>query len=225
MKKILFFLGCLTGVVQTSTAQSNNKTNLSLQISSAAAANRTKLAGYVWSRTVQVFVSGELKVTTVSSVAIGADGKVVTTAVTSTPATPPPKGLKANSEKKKMAEMKTYVDDAISVTSGYLYLSKGKMVDFLDKGTVSQADNTITIVGSNVNKPKDQLNLNVTKKTFEYLSQSFKSTVANGDPIEGTANYKTFDNGLTAFSDGVLELPVKNMKLVISNSSYAKKLK
>jgi hypothetical protein len=223
MKKTIIFCGLIIAMIQSVSAQAN-KTSLSLQVSAAAAANRTQLAGYVWNRTVQVFVGGELKVTSVSSLAIGADGKVVTTAVSSTPASKPPGGIRGNIAKKKMEEMKTYVDDAVTVSMGYLYLSKGKMVDFFDNGGISQSGNTITIVGSNVNKPNDQLTMNVTKGTLAYISQSFKSTITNGDAIAGTLNYKTFSNGLTAINNGELDLPAKNMKLMISNTNYAKKL-
>ena len=49
-------------------------------------------------------------------------------------------------------------------------------------------------------------------------------TVTNGDALAGTVNYKTFDNGLTAVDNAELDLPAKDLKLMISNSGYAKKL-
>jgi hypothetical protein len=224
MKKTLILCSFLIAITQIVSGQANNKTGLSLQVSSAAAANRAQLASYVWTRTVQVFSEGELKVTNVSSLSIGPDGKMVTTAVSSTPTKPLPGGIRGNIAKKKMDEIKTYVDDAISVSMGYLYMSKGKMVDFFDNGGISQSGNTITITGSNVNKPNDQVTMNVAKGTLAYISQSFKSTVTNGDAIAGTSNFKTFDNGLTAFNSGELDLPAKSIKLMISNTNYAKKL-
>jgi hypothetical protein len=225
MKKILIFCGFLIAATQIVSAQANNKTNLSLQVASAAAANRAQLAGYVWTRTIQMFIGGTLKNTIVSSIAIGPDGKLVTTAVSSTPTDPPPtRGIRGDIARKKIAEMKTYVDDAVTVSMGYIYMSKGKMVDFFDNGGISQSGKTITIVGSNVNKPNDQLTMVVATGTLAFVSQSFKSTVTSGDAVAGTANYKTFNNGLTAFNSGELDLPAKNMKLMISNTNYAKKL-
>jgi hypothetical protein len=56
-----------------------------------------------------------------------------------------------------------------------------------------------------------------------YISQSFSSTTG-GDAISGVCNYKTFSNGLTAFNSGELDLPAKKMKLMVSNTGYAKKL-
>jgi hypothetical protein len=224
MKKLLFISGLFVIISQAVSAQANNKTNLSLQVSAAATANRAQLASYVWTRTVQIFTEGELKVTNVSSLSVGPDGKIVATAVSSTPAKPLPGGIRGNIAKNKLDELKTYVEDALQVSYGYLYMSKGKMVDFFDNGGISQSGNTITVTGSNVSKPNDQLTMNVATGTLAYISQSFKSTITNGDAISGTINYKTFSNGLTAIDNGELDLPAKSMKLMISNTNYAKKL-
>jgi hypothetical protein len=223
MKKTFIFCSILITMIQMTSAQAN-KTNLSLQVSAAAAANRAQLASYVWNRTVQVFVAGELKLTTVASLAVGADGKIVTTAVSSTPAEKLPGGIRGDIAKKKIEDLKTYVEDAVKVSMSYLYLSKGKMVDFFDAAAVTQTGNTVTVNGSNVNKPNDQLTLNFTKGSYAYISQSFSSTITNGDAVSGIINYQTFSNGLTAINNGELNLPAKNMKLMISNSNYAKKL-
>jgi len=224
MKKVIIFCSFIFLMIGMGTAQSS-KTDLSLQVSAAAAANRAQLAGYVWTRTVQVFISGELKNTIVSSLSIGPDGKMVTNVVSSTPTSAPPtRGIRGDIAKNKIDEMKTYVDDAVKVSMGYIYMSKGKMVDYFNAAGISQSGNTITVVGSNVNQPNDQLTMNIASGTLAIISQSFKSTVSNGDAISGTANYQTFDNGLTAFNSGELDLPAKNMKLMIANSNYAKKL-
>jgi hypothetical protein len=224
MKKTIILCSILASMLQTVSAQSNNKTNLSLQVSAAATANRAQLAGYVWSRAVQVFIDGELKNTIVSSLSIGADGKIVTTATTSTPSSKLPGGIRGVIAKNKIADMKDYVDNAITVSMGYLYLNKGQMVNFFDAAGISQSGDVITVTGSSVNKPNDQLTLNVHKGTLAYVSQRFKSTVSNGDAVSGTINYKTFNNGLTAINNGELDLPAKNMKLMLTNSNYAKKL-
>ena len=224
MKKVIISFVLLVGLFSSVSAQTD-KTKLSLQVSDAAKANRAQLANYVWTRTVQVFLNGELKNTIVSSLSIGPDGKIVTTAVSATPTSEPPGGIRGNIAKKKIAEMKTYVDDAITVSAGYLYLSPGKMLDFFNAAGISQSAQTITVSGSNVNKPNDQLVLNLTAGTLAYISQTFKSTVTNGDAIAGQVNYKTFSNGLTAIDNSTLDLPAKNVKLIISNSNYAQKLK
>ena len=224
MKKTLLFFSLAVMTIGIVSAQ-DSKTNLSLQVSAAAAANRAQLAGYVWTRTVQVFISGALKNTVVSSLSIGPDGKMVTTAVSSTPTDPPPdRGIRGDIARNKMAEMKTYVDNAIQVSMGYIYMSKGKMVDYFNAAGISQSGNTITVVGSNVNQPNDQLTMNIATGSLAFISQNFKSTVSTGDAISGMVNYQTFSNGLTAFNSGELDLPAKNMKLMISNSNYAKKL-
>jgi len=224
MKKLMMSFAILLVMMGMLHAQSS-KTDLSLQVSAAAAANRVQLAGYVWTRTVQVFVEGALKNTIVSSLSIGPDGKMVTNVVSTTPTSEPPtRGIRGDIAKNKIDEMKTYVDNAVTVSIGYIYMSKGKMVDYFNAAGISQSGNTITVVGSNVNQPNDQLTMNIAAGTLAIINQNFKSTVSNGDAISGTFNYQTFSNGLTAFNSGELDLPAKNMKLMISNSNYAKKL-
>jgi hypothetical protein len=224
MKKTIFITSILFALITSVTAQSS-KTNLSLQVSAATAANRAQLASYVWTRTVQVYIEGELKNTIVSAMSIGPDGKMVTTAVSSTPTgNVPTKGIRGKIAKGKIDDMKEYVNNGIKTSMGYLYLSKGKMVDYFDAAIISQSGNTISVLGSNVNQKGDQLMMNLTAGTLAMVNQGFKSTVTGGDPISGTLNYKTFENGLTALDHGELNLPAKTMKLVIVNSSYAKKL-
>lgn len=222
MKKVLV-LSCLIFISGTAIF-GQAKTNLSLQVSTAAAANRAQLKNYVWTRTVQVFISGALKNTVVSSLSIGPDGKMVTTAVSSVATDPPPtRGIRGDIARKKIAEIKTYVDSAVKVSMSYIYMTKGKMVDYFDAASITQSGNTITVAGSNVNRANDQFTTNLAAGSLAYISQSFTST-SSGDAISGTINYKTFDNGLTAFNSGELDLPAKNMKLMISNTNYAKKL-
>jgi len=222
MKKAFLICSLFFALATQSFAQT--KTDLSLKVSAAAAANRAQLAGYVWTRTVQVFISGALKNTVVSSLSIGPDGKMVTTAVSSVATDPPPtKGIRGDIARKKIAEMKTYVDDAVKVSMGYIYMSKGGMVNYFDAAGISQSGNTITVVGNSVNQPGDQLKMNLDAGSLAFISQIFSST-SDGDAISGTCNYKTFDNGLTAFDSGELDLPAKSMKLMIANTNYAKKL-
>jgi hypothetical protein len=223
MKKALLLFNLVVLGITGIFAQSN-KTDLSLQVSAAAAANRAQLKDYVWTRTVQVFSSGALKTTTVSSLSIGPDGKMVTTAVSSVSTDPPPtRGIRGDIAKNKIAEMKAYVDAALKVSMGYIYMTKGDMVNYFDAAGISQSGNTIKVAGSNVLQPNDQVTMNLATGSLAFISESFSST-SSGDAISGLINYKTFDNGLTAINSGELDLPAKNIKLMISNSGYAKKL-
>jgi hypothetical protein len=224
MKKLLLFGGVLVFLLQGAKGQNTQKTNLSLKVSAVAEANRASLVSYVWTRTVTVFEGGELKLTNVNSLSLGADGKLINTIVSSTPAKQPKGGILGDKDRKKLKDLQSYVDGAVAEAQGYIYMSKGKMLDFFDKATITPADNTFKVAGSNVNKTGDQLNMNITKGTLAYISQSFKSSLANNDPYTGEVNYKTFKNGLTAIDNGNLILPARNLKLHVVNTNYAKKM-
>ncbi len=223
MKKLIIFCAFSLAICLTSFAQ--DKTSLSLAVSGAAKANRQQLASYVWTRTVQVFIGGELKTTIVSSLSIGPDGKLVTTAVSNTPTkAAPTRGIRGAVAKSKIDDMKTYIDEAVTLSASYMYMSAGKMVDYFNAAGISQSGNTITVSGSNVNQPNDQVVLVLNSTSLAYISETFKSAMSSGDAVAGTVNYKTFDNGLTAIDNLDLELPAKTMKLMVSNTNYAKKL-
>jgi hypothetical protein len=224
MKKLIGFC-CFVLALHVGVYAQDAKTNLSLQVSAAAKANRVQLASYVWTRTTQIFIGGELKNTIVSSLSIGPDGKMVTTAVSSTPTSDPPtRGIRGAVAKNKIDDLKTYIDEAMKISMGYLYMSQGKMVDFFNAAGISQSGTTITVSGSNVNQANDQAILLLNSTSLAYISESFKSAMSGGDVIGGTVNYKTFDNGLTAIDNATLDLPAKTMKIMMSSSNYAKKL-
>jgi hypothetical protein len=224
MKKGIILCALIFSIIAGTFGQAT-KTDLSLKVSAAAAANRKQLASYVWTRTIQIFIGGELKNTIVSSMSIGPDGKMVTTTTSSTPTGDvPTKGIRGNIAKKKIDEMKAYIDEAMQISAGYLYMSPGKMVDYFNAAGISQSGNTITVSGSNVNQTNDKVGLILASNSLAYVSETFASAMSNKDAIGGTVNYKTFDNGLTAIDNGTLDLPAKTMKIQISNSNYAKKL-
>ena len=116
MKKAMA-ISCFISALSLGLHAQTNKTNLSLQVSAASKTNRAQLAAYVWTRTTQIFISGELKNTIVSSLSIGPDGKLVTTAVSSTPTSDPPtRGIRGDIARKKIEELKTYIDEAMTVS-------------------------------------------------------------------------------------------------------------
>ena len=226
MKKIFLTIGFFLFILNIVPAQNSQKTNLSLQVSAAATANRAQLVNYVWTRTIKVFEGGELKLTTVNSMSVGSDGKLVASVVSSTPAKEPKSGILGDKDRKRLNELKGYVENAMTVGQGYIYLSKGKMVDYFENAKITEVDKTINVAGNNVIKTGDQLTMNIAKGTLAYLNQSFKTTLSNkeNDPISGTVNYKTFSNGLTGVDNGEMDLLAKNLKLTLSNTNYAKKM-
>lgn len=204
-------------------AQADAKTNLSLQVSQACAANRAQLVQYVWTRTVQVYMDGTLKSTMVSSMSFSPQGKLVATDVSTTPTSAPKRGLRGAIAKDKIDDLKTYIDTAMKVSMTYIYMNKGNMVNFFDKASINQTGSELVVLGNSINQPGDQLDLKLNSQSLAYISQDYSTTV-NGDAVSGNVTYKTFDNGLTAVDAGAINLPAKNIKIVLSNSGYAKKL-
>jgi len=223
MKKMVFLISLTTLIGQVSMSQATDaKTSLSLQVSQAAAANQKQTIQYVWNRTVQVFVNGELKNTIVSAISFDNTGKVKSQEISSTPTSKMKPGLRGDIEKNKIAELKTYVDGAVQSSMKYIYMSEGQMVDYFNKATITQAGNTINVQGNGVYQTGDKLTLVLNQGSLAFVSRSFTTTYNGTDAVNGNLNYKTFANGLTTMDAGEIDLPAKNIKLMISNGNFAK---
>lgn len=222
MKKT-FILLCTTMVaMQIGYSQGSAKTGLSLQVSQAAAANHKQLIQYVWNRTIQVYVNGELKNTIVSNIAFDASGKPKATEMSSTPTSKPKRGIRGDIERSKIKELKEYVTGAVKNCMPYIYLTEGQMLDYFNKATITEPGNVINVQANNVYQTGDQLIMVLNQGALSFVKQSFNTTVNGTDAVTGSVSYKTYSNGLTAVDAGEIDLPAKNIKLMMSNSGFAK---
>ena len=223
MKKIVLLIGLAILTSQLCLSQdATSKTNLSLQVSQAAAANQKQQIQYEWNRTVQVFVNGELKNTIISAISFDNTGKVKTQEISSTPTSKMKPGIRGDIERNKIKEVKDYVDGAVKSSMKYIYMTEGQMVDYFNKATVTQPGNTINVQGNGVYQAGDNLTLVLNQGSLAFVSRSFATTYNGTDAVNGTLNYKTFSNGLTTMDAGEIDLPAKNIKLMVSNGNFAK---
>jgi hypothetical protein len=201
----------------------DDKAQLGLDISKAYNANMDQLKDYIWKRTTQFYMNGAVVLTTTSDVSIGADGKINSKMTGATSPVKKDPGLRGDEQKKKEDEMAQYFADALQQSLPYIYLSKGSLVDFFDKATITKTDNTITAAADNVYMKGDHLELIVDKTTLQYKTQSFK-TMMGKDPISGNMTYKQFSNGVNTVATMDMDLPAKTIKVGANNSDFAKKM-
>ncbi len=224
MKKTLISICIGMVATQMGYSQGSAKTGLSLQVSQAAAANHKQLMQYVWNRTIQIYVNGELKNTVVSAIAFDSAGKPKATEISSTPTSAPKRGIRGDIERSKIKELKDYVTGAVKSCMKYIYMSEGQMLDFFNKATITEPGNVINVQANSLYETGDQLIMVLNQGSLSFVKQSFNTTVNGTDAVTGSVSYKTFSNGLTAVDAGEIDLPAKNMKLMMSNSGFAKKL-
>lgn len=130
----LFALGLLTS------AQEIDKTKLALDVSAANEANNAKLKAYIWKLKLDGYVNKELKVTTLTEMKFGPDGKLVATPIDAKTTVKAKPGIRGNMQKSAAQDNAEYMQKAADVMGQYAYMSKGQLVDFFDKATVTTDD-------------------------------------------------------------------------------------
>jgi hypothetical protein len=223
MKKIVSAILLPLFTVQFAGAQTD-KTQLSLAISKAYTTNLEQIKQHVWKRKTEVYVDGSLALTLISDFSFDANGALQVKVVDSKSSMETKGGpIKQSMAKNKAEEMKDYWGNALELVAKYMFMSKGDMVDFFDKATVTENSNEVLASAKNVYVKNDQLDLTVDKTSLMYKSQSIK-TFIGADAVNCGVTYKKLSNGLNAADVMTLELPAQKMKVVATNYDYAKKL-
>lgn len=222
MKKI--FIGGLMIIILIPAlrAQQVDKTKLSLDIKTKYQQNAQQLAQYTWQRTTQVFMKGELKVTMLSAISIGPDGKIVDNLIEKESTGTKKPGVRGAIQKNEIEDLKTYVKNAITLVNQYIFMSKGQLVDLFDKGTLSELGGNLQVQGFNFIVQGDNLQFLYNMTSLQTISQTI-TTVMNGDPVKAKVVYKIF-NGVNVVDNFTLDLPAKGLNATVTNSAFAKKL-
>jgi hypothetical protein len=103
-------------------------------------------------------------------------------------------------------------------------MSKGQLIDFFSKATVSEKDGVIEATGENVYVPGDKLTILVDKKTNLYTRKTFSSLLGK-DPVSGEINYEKFSSGVNHGSGTALNMPAQKMKIDAKNQDYTQRVK
>jgi hypothetical protein len=222
MKRILQCLVITLMVMPGAFAQSDNE-KLALAISEADAANIQKLKAYIWKRKSDVLISGELKLTVITEFSFDASGKLQAKAIDSKSTVKKKPGLRGKMQKNAAEDKAEYVEKALEVALSYTYMSKGQLLDFFSRATVTRANGVIEATGKDVNVKGDQLIIRVEEATNLYLSKKFSSLVGK-DAIDGELNYEKFSSGINHGSTTILNLPAQQMRINAVNQDYSQRV-
>lgn len=222
MKRILQCLVITLMVMPGAYAQSDNE-KLALAISEADAANMAQLKSYIWKRKSDVLISGELKLTVITEFSFDGSGKLQAKAIDSKSTVKKKPGLRGKIQKNAAEDKAEYVEKALEVALSYTYMSKGQLLDFFSKATVTRANGVIEATGKDVNVKGDQLTIRVEEATNLYLGKKFSSLVGK-DAIDGELNYEKFSSGINHGSTTVLNLPAQQMRINAVNQDYSQRV-
>ena len=106
----------------------------------------------------------------------------------------------------------------------YTFMTKGQLIDFFSKATLTEKDGIIEAVGSNVYVQGDKLTMHIDKSTNLYLDKKFSSLLGK-DAIDGQINYEKFSSGINHGTTTILNMPAQKMKIDAKNQDYSQRVK
>ncbi|MCX6247354.1 MAG: hypothetical protein NTW10_06450 [Bacteroidetes bacterium] len=220
MKKLIAFFGMMALLLPGSFAQVD-KTQMGLNVSKKYAQNLGNLSQLQWKRKMEGFVDGNPAMSSVSSVTLSSDMKLVAIVISQQSYVEKKRGIRGKVQKSVVSDVNEYVKNAVELVGRYIILSQGQMVDLFNKGTLTEQGNAIQADAANILNPGDRLIYKFDKSTLLYQSQDI-STVMGGDPIKAKVNYETV-NGTNRVTNVAIELPGPKVNVKLTNFEYAKK--
>lgn len=221
MKSLLFIV---ISVISLSPALAQvDKEKLALETSKADALNNEKLKAFIWKRSTDVMVNGELKLTTITEFSFDEQG-ILLAKVTDAKSTVKDKpGIRGRIQDNAIEENMDYVGKALELAIAYTYMSKGQLLDFFDKGVVTATGNMIQVTAKDIYIKGDSLTVVIDSTTGLFVSKIF-SSLLDQDPINGEIKFETFSSGINHSTGSVMNLPAKNARIEAKNQDYSKRI-
>lgn len=222
IKTLTLFFICML-LLSTAQAQLNTE-ELSLKISKAEDSNLQKLKAYLWKRKSDAFVDGQLKATSFTEFSFDANGKLQTKVIDVETSVKKKPGLRGAAQKNAVEAKMDYVEKALELSLQYAYMTKGQLLDFFSKATVStKEDGTLVATADNVYVQGDRLTLHIDPATNLFKYKEFKSLLGK-DPIDGKINYESFSSGVSHVSTTTLNMPAQKMTINAINQDYSQRV-
>jgi len=194
-----------------------------LDVSKADAANTEKLKALIWKRNSTATVKGEVKATVVNEVSFDEKGEIQVTTVDAETTAKDKRGIRGRIQDNAMEDNMDYVGKALQLAISYTYMTKGQLLDFFEKSTVTEKDGTVEVTGENVYTEGDKLTVVVDAATKLFINKKFSSKLGE-DPIDGEIKYDKFSSGVVHVTETVMNLPAKNAVINAKNQDYSQRI-
>jgi pyruvate formate-lyase activating enzyme-like uncharacterized protein len=217
MKKILYLI-CLFPALLCS-AQID-KDQLALAVNKADEANTGQLKSMIWKRKSDVFIEGALKLTTITDFSYDANGKLQAKVIDSQSTVKDKKGIRGKIQENSAEDKMDYVSNALDLALKYTYMTKGELIDFFGKATVTEKNGIIEATAENIYVNGDKMTVLIEAATNLYIFKKF-SSVLGKDAIDGQIKYEKFSSGVNHGSTTTLNMPAQKMKIEAVNQDYS----
>lgn len=222
MKKMMML--CVLLFMVTAGFAQTDKDKLALTINSADEANTKQLMQFIWKRKSDVAINGEVKLTTLTEFSFDDAGKLQTKLVDAESSVQQKRGLRGRAQESAAEDKSEYVQKALELSMAYTFMTKGQLLDFFSKATVTEKDGVIEATGTDVYVKGDKLTLIIDSKTNLYLKKTFSSLLGK-DALSGEINYEKFSSGINHGTTTVLNMPAQKMVINAKNQDYTQRVK
>jgi hypothetical protein len=206
----------------------------------ALAANQAALKSYTWTETTEISMKGEVKKKEQKQCRYGADGKIQKTPIGDQPApkAQEPSGggggrrgggrVKEHVVEKKVGEIKDYMGQVAALVKEYVPPDKDKIQAAKDAGNVSMKPDpsagTALLAVKDYLKPGDSLaiGLNMAAKALSSYDVASYVEDPKDDPVTLSVTFDRLPDGVSYPRQTVLDVKAKQIKVVVTNSGYAK---
>jgi hypothetical protein len=201
-----------------------DKEQLALAISKADDANTEKLKAYIWKRKSDVSIDGQLKLTTITEFSFDEKGELQAKMIDAETTVKKKPGLRGKIQENAAEDKADYVGKSLELALAYTFMTKGQLLDFFEKATVTEKGDVIEATAENVNVKGDKLTIWVDKKTNLYTKKEFSSLLGK-DPVSGEINFEKFSSGINHGTTTILNMPAQKMKIDAKNQDYSQRVK
>jgi len=201
------------------------------------AANQAALKSYTWTETTEISMKGEVKKKEQKLCRYGADGKVQKTPLGDQPAPKQEQSggggrrggkVKEHVVEKKVGEIKDYMGQVAALVKEYVPPDKDKIQAAKDAGNVSMKPDpsagTALLAVKDYLKPGDSLSIGLNMAAKALSSYDVTSYVEDpkDDQVTLSVTFDRLPDGVSYPKQTVLDVKAKQIKVVTTNSGYAK---
>jgi hypothetical protein len=183
--------------------------------------NAMLMKQYSWNCRTELSENGTPKDTRVDTVTFGPDGQPQHTQLNDQ-SNPLPGGfLRKRLAEQERAKMEKYLKDLRTFLHQYTLPTAGKVIDFISRTPIAPPGpgGLLQLSGSSVVVPGDTVSLTVSAPTRQTQRMSVMTTF-QGDDVTVTATFKSLSSGLNYPAYVQINVPDKNITVLIQNYDY-----
>lgn len=197
---------------------------LALDVSKADAENTSLLKDYIWKRYSTAFVNGEQKATVISEFSFDENGEIQVRVVGGESSIKQKPGIRGRIQENAVEDKLEYVAKALELALAYTYMSKGQLLDFMEKATISEKDGVIEASGNNIYVQGDKLTILIDAQSKLFLSRKFSSTLGK-DALDGEIEYGKLSSGINYATKTILNLPARKARIEAVNKDFTQRVR